>query len=35
MNSQKSQGMWIVGLVLLALVVVIALWGFSGAGPVP
>jgi hypothetical protein len=35
MNSQKSRGLWIVGLVLLALVVVLALWGFSGAGPVP
>jgi hypothetical protein len=35
MNSQKSRAMWIVGLVLLAIVVVLALWGISGAGKVP
>jgi hypothetical protein len=35
MNTQKSRGMWIVGLVLLALVVLLALWAFSGAGDVP
>lgn len=31
MNQQRSKTMWIVGLVLLAIVVVISLWGFIGA----
>ncbi len=34
-EQPKSRAMWIAGLVLLAIAVLIALWAFSGAGPVP
>ena len=34
-EQPNSRLMWIVGLVLLAIVIVIALWAFTGAGNVP
>ena len=34
-DPPKSRGMWIVGLVLLAIVVVIVLYAFTGAGDAP
>lgn len=34
-EEPKSRLMWMVGLALLAIVIVIALWAFTGAGPVP
>lgn len=34
-EQPNSRLMWIVGLVLLAIVVVVALWAFTGGGTVP
>ena len=34
-EQPNSRLMWIIGLVLLAIVIVVALWAFTGAGPVP
>ena len=34
-EQPNSRIMWIVGLVLLAIVILLALWSFTGAGPVP
>jgi hypothetical protein len=34
-EQPKGRTPWIIGLVLLAIVIVIALWSFTGAGPIP
>lgn len=34
-EQPNSRTMWIVGLVLLAIAAIIAIWAFTGAGNVP